>query len=343
MDIKDGLKILQFHSQTAKYILTDTISILNNLDKMDAERPTNKADEEDLIRRKDDELVKLYNRLQSFHDYQGQFIDELCSTGLETALTSKLLENDTDPDEVIRRSGEVYADIFQECYYPNVWEESDFMAQTQSLKTDLKDRIVSRLMRDDELPDFKERMVGSGYNDDFISDEVMTLPRAERKASDWVCWLDLYLHNVCRVQKKVADILEEAYLIMNPQAVRKQYQQSPVLENDELKPIFEAAVQKGWMERQDYGFKWLRSNPLLAYFVRVLSIYLDLSKKLYEDADSVNWSYFSGVFKTKRQGGKWEYADATKLHDYMYGNMRGKTKFEPKGFNEIEDLMTDFR
>ena len=96
------------------------------------------------------------------------------------------------------------------------------------------------------------------------------------------------------------------------------------------------------MSCTDKGFKWLKSNQLLAYFCVKLSIYQNLSEKMYEDNDATNWSYFSGVFLTKRQGGKWVLADAVKLHDYKFGNMRGQTKFLPKGYERIDDLILEF-
>ncbi|MDO4334638.1 MAG: hypothetical protein Q4C37_02235 [Bacteroidales bacterium] len=157
---------------------------------------------------------------------------------------------------------------------------------------------------------------------------------------------------ICREWNLVVDCLlntlsereEEVNPQPQPSKAPTPVKNSDFWSNEELKPILDEAVNRGFMEKFDNGFKWLRSNPLLAYFIKVLSLYMDLSEKLYDDeVESVNWSYFSGVFLTKRQGGNWDYADGTKLHDYMHSNKRGKTEFLPKGFEDIEDLMSEFR
>lgn len=267
-----------------------------------------------------------YNYLHLLESFSKQWSESLNVLNLED-LDRWLINDSSDISQLEFRLKQI------RCRTGKMWNKDD----THQLHTDLL-HITDRLA--DVIVGLKDNAFMCMYD----LEAVETNARQDAVyIRNFVC---KWLRDVLAIQDRMQKIIDGAEQILNPQPTEtenKKKSNPPVLENDELKPIFEAAMQKGWMERQDYGFKWLRSNPLLAYFVRVLSIYLDLSEKLYDDADSVNWSYFSGLFRTKRQGGKWEYADATKLHDYMYGNMRGKTKFEPKGFNEIEDLMTDFR
>ena len=144
---------------------------------------------------------------------------------------------------------------------------------------------------------------------------------------------------------KVVSEIESEFLTPQPDTSTEQGQrvkQSPITDNEEIKEIFDEAVKRGFMCYTDEGIKWLRGNPLLAYLCVKLSIYLNLSEKMYDETDSTNWSVFGGIFLTKRQGGKYELADATKLHDYKFGNMKGKTEFLPKGYEDIDDLILEF-
>lgn len=153
---------------------------------------------------------------------------------------------------------------------------------------------------------------------------------------------------------KVVSEIESEFLTPQSDTSTEQEQtvkRSPIMENTELIEIINESVKRGYAEKTKGGYyRWLRDNPLLAYFVQQLSEYLDLSEKLYEKEDgeieSTNWSYFGGIFETKRRGGKWELADGDKLHDYKRGAMKGKDrkkKYQPKGFEDIDDLMLDFR
>ncbi len=165
-----------------------------------------------------------------------------------------------------------------------------------------------------------------------------------------------WVRDIIKIQERVQKIIKGAESILNPQPDTSTEQEqtvkrSPILENTELIEIINESVKRGYTEKTNGGYyRWLRENPLLAYFVQQLSEYLDLSEKLYEKEDgeieSTNWSYFGGIFETKRRGGKWELADGDKLHDYKRGAMKGKDrkkKYQPKGFEDIDDLMLDFR
>lgn len=346
MDIKNSLKTLQWHSKTAKYILSNIIEILDKLDTLDNINPATDGERQNLIGQKDDELVKFYNCLQAFLDYQEEFRNNLCSTGVEMELTSKLLENDTDPDEVIRRNGEVYAGLFQEYYYPNVWEESDFKAKIQSLKTDLKDRIVNRLMREDEIPEFKDRLVVSGLNEDFISEEPMTLERAKRKAGDWVLWLDLYLHNVCRLQNEVATILEKAYSTLNPQSQPTEAQEATrdhntLLDDEEVIAVLDDIVSIGLMTRDSELYWWKTDNVLLSYLCSQISRYKELSNQMRDGDYLPNWKAFNGIFKVKGENGEWVDADNIKLGEYkkQYKKNHGG-HFNPDGCQQIDKIVS---
>lgn len=170
---------------------------------------------------------------------------------------------------------------------------------------------------------------------------------AHRKAVKWHGYLLQKWFRVVELQTYMQAVIDnaESLLLPQPDTTTEQEQrvkQSSITDNEEIKEIFEEAVKRGFMSCTDKGFKWLKSNQLLAYFCVKLSTYQNLSEKMYEDNDATNWSYFSGVFLTKRQGGKWVLADAVKLHDYKFGNMRGQTKFLPKGYERIDDLILEF-
>lgn len=179
---------------------------------------------------------------------------------------------------------------------------------------------------------------------------------AHRKAVKWHDYLLQKWCNVEQLQGYMQTVIDNAEGILNPQSDTSTEQEqtvrrSPILENTELIEIITESVKRGYAEKTDGGYyRWLRGNPLLAYFVQQLSEYLDLSEKLYEKEDgeieSTNWSYFGGIFETKRRGGTWELADGNKLHDYKRGAMKGKDRkkrYQPKGFEDIDDLMLDFR
>lgn len=170
---------------------------------------------------------------------------------------------------------------------------------------------------------------------------------AHRKAIKWHDYLLQKWCNVGQLQNYMQSVIDNAENILNPQpdSTNEQEQtvkRSPMTDHEEIKKIFDEAVKRRFMSYTDKGIKWLRSNPLLAYFCVKLSIYLNLSEKMYEETDSTNWSVFGGIFLTKRQGGNWELADATKLHDYKFGNIKGKTEFLPKGYEDIDDLILEF-
>ena len=153
---------------------------------------------------------------------------------------------------------------------------------------------------------------------------------------------NLNIHMVAKTLKEVENLIapQPGTSTEQEQTVRR----SPITDDKEIKEIFDEAVNRKFMSYTDKGIKWLRGNPLLAYFCVKLSTYRNLSEKVYEDKDNeaTNWSVFGGIFLTKRQGGNWELADATKLHDYKFGNMKGKTEFHPKGYKEIDDLILEF-
>lgn len=156
-----------------------------------------------------------------------------------------------------------------------------------------------------------------------------------------------WVRDIIKIQERMQKIIRGAENILNPQPDTTNEQEhtvkrSLITDNEEIKEIFDEAVKREFMSYTDKEIKWLRSNPLLAYFCVKLSIYLNLSEKMYEETDSTKWSVFGGVFLTKRRGGNWELADATKLHDYKFGYMKGKTEFLPKGYKDIDDLILEF-
>lgn len=281
MDIRQGLENLQWHSKAARHLLTDIIDKLDELDGMDLITSSTKEETDELINRKDNATVDLYNRLQGFLNLLDWYNEELKNLyGLEKELKLKLIQNDTDSDEVIRRSGKVYGSIFSETYYPETWDKDDFTAKTHSLTTDLKNRISNRLMRENEIPEFKERMVDYGANKDLISNEPMTRQRADRIASNLVFWIDHYLSNVCRCQKSIADILDEGYSLMYPDTSTEQKQKTsklpPELDTPTAHIIWSKAKHNGWIN-EDYSFNGTKYQ--MAYAAECMADELKLKYK----------------------------------------------------------------
>lgn len=349
MDIRQGLENLQWHSKAARHLLTDIIDKLDELDGMDLITSSTKEETDELINRKDNATVDLYNRLQGFLNLLDWYNEELKNLyGLEKELKLKLIQNDTDSDEVIRRSGKVYGSIFSETYYPETWDKDDFTAKTHSLTTDLKNRISNRLMRENEIPEFKERMVDYGANKDLISNEPMTRQRADRIASNLVFWIDHYLSNVCRCQKSIADILDEGYSLMYPDTTTEQEKTvigSPILDNIEIVEVFDKLIKNGYVEPVGDRYRWLKDNVLLAYLCERISTIFELSEKRgNDDKEFTNWRVFNGLFIVKGQNGD-IVADSRKLNRYRTDWLKNHRPdgFSPRGYEDIESLLYDYK
>lgn len=341
MDIKQGLENLQWHSKAARHLLTDIIDKLDELDGMDLITSSTKEETDELINRKDNATVDLYNRLQGFLNLLDWYNEELKNLyGLEKELKLKLIQNDTDSDEVIRRSGKVYGSIFSETYYPETWDNDDFTAKTHSLTTDLENRISNRLMRENEIPEFKERMVDYGANKDLISNEPMTRQRADRIASNLVFWIDHYLSNVCRCQKSIADILDEGYSLMYPDTSTELpsiFNQFALLrDNFRVRNAFVYAIKAGLMEVEGVYFKWLKKRQVLAYFC------WSVGNALIHDTDKVQWSAFNGMFIAKR-GKEYEVETNETLRrcyvDYEEKTPNHKRAAPPDGWETVDDII----
>lgn len=343
MDIRQGLENLQWHSKSARHLLTDIIDKLDELDGMDLITPSTKEETDELINRKDNATVDLYNCLQGFLNLLEWYREELDKLySIEKALKLKLIQNDKDSDEVIKRCVKIYGSMFNETYYPETWNKEDFTVKTHSLTTDLKNRISNRLMREDEIPEFKERMVDYGANKDLISNEPMTRQRADRIASNLVFWIDHYLSNVCRCQKNIADILDEGYSLMYPQpdtsTVKKQLIKSDILSRDNIiRAIFKASVERGFMQYGDGVFEWLKSSHLIPFFCeKVCNIFAN------EEDNENKYAMFNGmiVFNGKALSN----IDISQYRKNWYKTPSRKGKiFAPKGYLEIEDFIAEMK
>lgn len=315
MDIRQGLENLQWHSKAARHLLTDIIDKLDELDGMDLITPSTKEETDELINRKDNATVGLYNCLQGFLNLLEWYREELDKLySIEKALKLKLIQNDKDSDEVIKRCVKIYGSMFNETYYPETWNKEDFTVKTHSLTTDLKNRISNRLMREDEIPEFKERMVDYGANKDLISNEPMTRQKADRIASNLVYWIDYYLSNVCRCQKSIANILDEGYSLRYPNTSTEQEQtikRSPITDEKGIKIAFDLAEKKGLMRLEGIYYRWLADNALLAYFCeRLYNLFLSMTK------GNKSWGYFSNWFIVKGKDGKDIIPNGAKLNRY---------------------------
>lgn len=345
MNILDRLNQFNSESDNIRLYISHIRATLNQLDNIDNENPKTDMEVKEREHRTDDLMVDMFEFIQwiaNNYNQGGNAFD------LGKELENELLNDFTVSTDILKRKLQRFKDIVKDSLWPFVWDETDFKDFTQSL-TDgtLQGQIKKHLLKATLISDFWDRMTWSKDYPYIINGKQLDETRAEQIAKDWRWRLEFFFRQGYDCQLELLNKIEDADKQLNPQPEPSTKQEQtakrfPITDNEEIKEIFDEAVKRGFMSYTDKGIKWLRGNPLLAYFCVKLSTYLNISEKIYEDNDATNWSYFSGKFLTKRQGGKWELADAVKLHDYKFGNMKGKTEFLPKGYEDIDDLILEF-
>lgn len=175
----------------------------------------------------------------------------------------------------------------------------------------------------------------------------------EARHRSWgiVQYLCKWLEDVKSLQIQMQNIIAAGEQILNPQpAPTKTEPQKNIsannhlLEDDEVKEVFEAFVDKGYMEYTGKYYKWTKSHHLLAYFCEKVSLYFLNSTKTYEGKDSTEWKSFSGLFEVVVKG-KVEYPDNERLRVYKNNWYRGKDRkaveFLPDGYRGVDDILAD--
>lgn len=160
------------------------------------------------------------------------------------------------------------------------------------------------------------------------------------------------LIDVKRLQDYVQTIICKAENLLNPQPEpsNNTEQKKPVkshtsiLDDEEIKEVFNAFVEKGYMVKVGNCYHWNKSSHLLAYFCEKVSLYFLNSTKTYEGKDAVEWKKFEGLFEIEIRG-KVEYPDNERLRAYKNNWYRGKDRkaieFLPDGYNDVEDILAD--
>ena len=108
--------------------------------------------------------------------------------------------------------------------------------------------------------------------------------------------------------------------------------------------MFEAFVDKDYMEYTGKYYKWTKSHHLLAYFCEKVSLYFLNSTKTYEGKDATEWKSFSGLFEVVVKG-KIEHPNNDRLRIYKNNWYRGKDRkaveFLPDGYRGVDDILAD--
>lgn len=159
-----------------------------------------------------------------------------------------------------------------------------------------------------------------------------------------------WVRDIIEIQKRVQKIIRGAENILNPQPDTTTEQEqtvklhSSLLDDEEIKEVFNAFVEKGYMVLVGNYYHWKKSSHLLAYFCEKVSLYFLNSTKTYDGKDATEWKQFEGLFEIEIKG-KLEYPNNDRLRAYKNNWYRGKdrktTPFLPNGYNGVEDILAD--
>lgn len=147
---------------------------------------------------------------------------------------------------------------------------------------------------------------------------------------------------------KVVSEIEREFLTPQPDTSTEQEQtiklHSSLLDDEEIKEVFNAFVEKGYMVLVDNYYHWNKSSHLLAYFCEKVSFYFLNSTKTYDGKNATEWKKFEGLFEIEIKG-KLEYPNNDRLRAYKNNWYRGKdrktTQFLPNGYKGVEDILAD--
>lgn len=165
--------------------------------------------------------------------------------------------------------------------------------------------------------------------------------------------LTLRLINVMQMQMIVQSIISKGENLLNPQPEHSNdtteqkktvKSHTSILDDEEIKEVFNAFVEKGYMVKVGNYYHWNKSSHLLAYFCEKVSLYFLNSTKTYEGKDAVEWKKFEDLFEIEIRG-KVEHPDNERLRAYKNNWYRGKDRkaieFLPDGYNDVEDILAD--
>lgn len=148
----------------------------------------------------------------------------------------------------------------------------------------------------------------------------------------------------------VAKILDEVENLLNPQPDTTTEQEQTIklhtslIDDEDIKEVFNAFVEKGYMVLVGNYYHWNKSSHLLAYFCEKVSLYFLNSTKTYDGRDATEWKKFEGIFEIEIKG-KLEHPNNDRLRAYKNNWYRGKdrktTQFLPDGYNGVEDILAD--
>lgn len=172
-------------------------------------------------------------------------------------------------------------------------------------------------------------------------------PQAHKMAKQIHDNFTLKLIDVKRLQDYLQTVISKAENLLNPQSdtsTEQTVKRSSILEDKDIKSVFNAFIENGYMEVIGKLFHWNKSPHLLAFFCEKVSLYFLNSSKTYEGKDATDWKKFSGLFEIETKG-KLEYPDNDRLRAYKNNWYRGKdrkhTPFQPDGYKEIENILSE--
>ena len=99
------------------------------------------------------------------------------------------------------------------------------------------------------------------------------------------------------------------------------------IDTPEAKKVIEKAIKKGYIEKAETGYRWIKTKLECAYFAYTATIRWDISKKIDSKGEKCcNWKPFEQYFRIK------------KLSEAKANYMRLNTRFEPTCKMDIDSL-----
>lgn len=348
MKIIDRLKYFNLKSDSIRDYINHILATLDQLDDIDQAKPSTITDITIIEHKSDDLMVDMFEFIQWIASHWNDTDPDYDYISLGNELEDELLNDFSVSRETRQEKLQRCLDVVSDSLWVNVWEQEELIAFTESLKGTLQERLAHHLIKANTLPDFWERMSVSTDYPYIINGKTLNVDRAEQLAKDWGWRLELYFRQGYLCQKEVMNRIEDADKQLNPQPDTKQdvtTEQIKLLKNDEIIELFSLLIEQGYMEQAENKYRWLKSNVLLSYLCERLSNIFDLSEKRGEDdKEFINWSVFGGLFIVKGQKGEF-IANGKKLNRYRTDWLKNHKPngFSPKGYEDIEELLYDYK
>lgn len=148
--------------------------------------------------------------------------------------------------------------------------------------------------------------------------------------------------------RMVAETLKEVENLITPQPDTTEQEQtvkrSSILDDKDVKSVFDAIEGMGLMEKRDSCYYWLTDNVLLAYLCNRISLRKGYSKQYREGKGELpNWTIFVGIFKAKgRRKDVWIEVNSLKLAEYQKAYLKTHNNFAPDGCRVIDDIIDKY-